>query len=685
MNFYKLALKNVKQMISRYYLYFLSLGLLATFYYIFAAMSENIHLDELVGITGLSGGEFLMLGTLFMYLFVFTFIFFTNRFFLRRRWHEIGLYRFLGIKRRQISLLLLLEVLLLMSAALLLGLILGVLLSKLFAMILLKVVGSPQDTSLLFSIEAIKQTVRMFGYITIFVILYNTWYLYRHRLVDLLKKEQRHAYPKKIRVMDFLGSSLAIGCLVYGFSLANRYATKYQNYFRTNQSTILDNQVFTHPFLILFLIIIGTLFFFYSFLPLLLIFLTKWHKIYYRNLRVFTIDRLISYLRSYGIVLSVVSILCGFSLSVLGGAALLIETLNKYEKTQLKYNYVVSKDYYTQFEKIKKNYPDLQTEGHQMISFKILPAKITFGVKKSNELVTPINIVSFEKFREIYEVKKRREIPMLLTQAGSAIDPKEVNLQLANGQGDFEQVIIENGWQQAFNLSYETPYLFVLPQSDYEKIAAPDYSLAFVNLAQQDLFHPQIQQFDKELDQQNHVVGQLAFSVSEEKKQLVAEQLFEPKNQTLSKSKNEYLFTLKQQGVTIQDLNLNSFRVISGTLLFVTIFLGLLFLAASGSLIMVKQLSTAEEEKRNYRVLQYIGVPKNKLQRSVEIQNICLFFLPVILSLTDCYFALKMYRVFVTFERIGGLLVIFSGVLIFYIVFQIITTKHYIATVLNIR
>lgn len=676
MNFYKLAFQNIKQMIGHYYLYFLSLSLLAAFYYIFTAMSQTIHL-EMIGITGLSGTEFLLFGNFFMYIFAFTFIFFTNRFFLKRRWNEIGIYRFLGIKRRQIILLFVLEAVLLLCSALILGCVLGILLSKLFAMILLKMVGSTQSTTILWSLTAMIQTGKMFGYAGIFLIIYDMWYLYRHRLVDLLKKNHQAAHKNQWKFMDFLGSVISIYCLLFGYMQANKYANEYRYYFTDVQTIDMTRLVFG-SFMVLFSVMIGTFFFFYSLLPFILIGFSKWRKFYYQKLRMFTIDRLVAYLRSYGVVLSVASILCGFSFAILSGAVLLIGSFDQYGKTQLNYNYIISDDYYSQFEQLREK-AGFQVADKQKIPFKILPAQIKITTDK--KLTTPVNIISIEMYQKIHQAKVDEKTPFLLTQGGFEIAKEEIDLQLANQQGNYYKVKVENNWGNLFNAAYSTPYLLVVSSDEFSKIIAPNYQLHFVNLVQDELSHPDMKSFDVELDRQDQVVSQLTFSVQTKGKQLFSTDEFHSKQDPVLKEETDQYFILSQKNISIQNLNVNTFRIIFGTLLFVAIFLGLLFLAASGSLIMVKQLSTIDEERRDYQVLQYMGVSKGMLKRSIYIQNVALFLLPMILSLLDCYFALKMYHIFVAFGSVKPVIILLFVIVCFYSLFQFGTMKRYLSTV----
>ena len=77
-------------------------------------------------------GSLLELGTWVMGFFSLIFLFYTNSFLIRRRKKEFGLYNVLGMGKGNIARILLWETVILLTAALAVGLGLGIALSKLF-------------------------------------------------------------------------------------------------------------------------------------------------------------------------------------------------------------------------------------------------------------------------------------------------------------------------------------------------------------------------------------------------------------------------------------------------------------------------------------------------------------------------------------------------------------------------
>ena len=78
------------------------------------------------------------LGTIVVGLFAVIFLLYTNSFLIKRRQKEIGLYNILGMSKRHIAVVLLWETLYICIIAILGGLLLGILISKLLLLLLYK-------------------------------------------------------------------------------------------------------------------------------------------------------------------------------------------------------------------------------------------------------------------------------------------------------------------------------------------------------------------------------------------------------------------------------------------------------------------------------------------------------------------------------------------------------------------
>jgi bacitracin transport system permease protein len=119
--------------------------------------------------------------------------------------------------------------------------------------------------------------------------------------------------------------------------------------------------------------------------------------------------------------------------------------------------------------------------------------------------------------------------------------------------------------------------------------------------------------------------------------------------------------------------NLNMY----GTLIFVTAFLGLAFLLATGSILYFKQMSEADEEKASYTVLRKIGFTQEELLQGIVVKQLFNFGVPLLIGLLHSYFAVKSGWFIFGTELTTPLLVTMVLYIAMYLVFALITINYY--------
>lgn len=119
-----MALKNLKNNFSFYALYLLSVSFVITIFFAFTSFSMNAVMLEKISN---DGRVETMCNTISVFLmaFVVFYMSYSNRFFLRRRTKELGIYVLLGYRKSTILSLLITENLLICSGAFMAGILLG--------------------------------------------------------------------------------------------------------------------------------------------------------------------------------------------------------------------------------------------------------------------------------------------------------------------------------------------------------------------------------------------------------------------------------------------------------------------------------------------------------------------------------------------------------------------------------
>ena len=74
----------------------------------------------------------------------------------------------------------------------------------------------------------------------------------------------------------------------------------------------------------------------------------------------------------------------------------------------------------------------------------------------------------------------------------------------------------------------------------------------------------------------------------------------------------------------------NSFYELYGSLLFIGIYMGILFVVATVLIIYYKQISEGYDDRERFQIMQKVGMSKKEVKYSIKNQVLSVFFLPLI-------------------------------------------------------
>ena len=195
--------------------YLLSGSGIIMMYYMICALTRGAENSEFYGAR--TSAAALGLGIWVIAIFGAIFLFYTNSFLMKRRKKELGLYNILGMEKRHIAGVILSETLLTALICLGLGLTLGVIFSKLFFLILERLLGMANVVPFLIPLPAIVQAVVLFGCIFLATALYNILQVRLSKPIELLHGgEVGEKEPKAHWVLAVLG----LGLLGTGYYLS---------------------------------------------------------------------------------------------------------------------------------------------------------------------------------------------------------------------------------------------------------------------------------------------------------------------------------------------------------------------------------------------------------------------------------------------------------------------------------
>jgi len=332
----RLALRNVKKSFRDYAIYFLTLMFGVCIFYIFNSIDAQqammvIKESEALGIEMLQ--RIMGYTSVFISLILGFLIVYANRFLVRRRKKELAVYQILGMEKGQISRILLIETLLVAIISLVVGLVLGILISQGFAVLTASLFEVKlAEFKFIFSSLAAFKAILYFGIAFVLVIIFNHITVAKQKLIDLLyaeRKNEKFRMPKlMLSVIIFITS---IVCLAPAYYLIETEGA------RMNDEVLLLSVI---------LGIAGTFLFFFSLSGFFLKVVQQNKRAYFKGLNMFVLRQINSKINTAFVSISLVCLMLflsicalsfgmGFSKSITAD----LEQLNPYDVNYTVYMY----------------------------------------------------------------------------------------------------------------------------------------------------------------------------------------------------------------------------------------------------------------------------------------------------------------------------------------------------------
>lgn len=280
--YFKLARQNVKRSVQDYAIYFLTLTIAVCIFYSFNSIESQPAFIEFMGqkksyiemmkqlISGTSIFVSFILGGLIVY---------ANNFLIKKRKKELGIYMTLGMPKRYISLVFVLETVIIGLVSLFAGILLGILASQGLSLGATKLLGFDTSTyAFVFSLASFWKTIIYFAVIYIFVMLFNQIVIRKHKLIDLLyasRKNEKIKLPNYTVSLVILVASIGVLALAYTRIITNGFDS-------ANNSLVMT----------LLMGVIGTFGFFFSLSNVALTILQKRKSTYYKDLNIFVLRQI---------------------------------------------------------------------------------------------------------------------------------------------------------------------------------------------------------------------------------------------------------------------------------------------------------------------------------------------------------------------------------------------------------
>ena len=621
--FSRLAKQNIRNNKSTYIPYMITCIFCIAMIYMMEFLRDCPTLDQAVR----QADEVRMIvftGEIVVEIFCIIFLIYSNSFLMKRRQKEIGLYNILGLERNHIGIVMFLETIITSIGSLAGGIAVGIIGSKLALLLLLKLLHIPSVLGFYISVKGIFTCLFMFGIIFLMILFLNLAKIHLSRPVELLRGNNT---GEKEPAAKWLMALIGFICLGAGYYLAI-----------TTESPIKAITIFL---LAVILVMAGTYLLFTAGSIVILKFLRRRKSFYYRTGNFISISGMLYRMKQNAIGLASICILSTGVLLMISMTVSIYFGMNDIMLNRYPYDVDMSVTSISEeecqtaieaFEKaiadnkvpveksVEEIYLDIvcSKNGDQIL---IKPAN-TIRNSDSVLVLSLLNQAEYERLTGISANLNDGEIfawyPSAVQKDSVTVDETEFTVKKWLDKNPLtcgEDAVSDNA-------------VLVVTDEDFKKfdeMRTEMYKGVSSAPAGEDLT------LHLGLDITGSETEKIEFGtpVMETVKDL---------KKSGGLSENAWIIS----GIRQQEYE--SYYADNGSLLFIGIFLGSLFLMGTAMIIYYKQISEGYEDQKRFEIMQKVGLSRREVRSSVRRQILMVFFLPLLMAMLHITMAFPMIR-----------------------------------------
>ena len=655
----KIAYKNVKKSFKDYSIYFLTLTLAVCIFYSFNSIESQNAMMEM----NKSGKEYVqILTTIISYASVFvafilgSLILYANNFLIKKRNKELGIYMTLGMSKNKISKILILETLIVGALSLISGLIIGFIVSQGLSVLVSKLFDFKMTSySFIISTSAIMKTILYFGIMFILVMIFNSFVISKYKIIDLLtvgrKTEEIKFKNPIIYLITFILCVISLG-------------TAYKWALDLGLMGIKESK-----FLVCIgLGIVGTILFFFSLAGFILYVVKKNNKVYFKGLNIFIVKQINSKVNTNFLSMSVICLMLFLTIGMLSTGLSFKEALESGLKGSTPYDasaymYVSPEDKARDIEKslqligIKFDKDDKVAYFNEYKDDKKIKDVITTSkdIKNSESLVYYVKVSDYNKLRELNNEKpiNLKENEVLITSNFSRLIPS------------IEKYMKDNDTIKLDNKTYNIKN---------NKVIEDNLKTDFMQNNMLTLIVSDDVCNNKELTSSNVNVN-FANKDKEKRETEFSDKIYFYK--TPDTDYDKIGFVMGNNRTEIYEGNKGTTTIV----LFLGIYIGIVFLISSMAVLALQQLSEASDSISRYKSLKKLGVNIKSINKTIFVQTLIYFSIPVVLAVIHSVVGIKIANEFISMYNqpdIGSTSLVTAGIfMIVYVIYFYITYSGY--------
>lgn len=645
---FKLSFNNMKKSIRDYSIYFLTLVLGVSIFYMFNSLdSQQAMLQVSQSQREIIKLMITMLGfvSVFVAVVLGLLIVYANNFLINRRKKEFGIYMTLGMGRKQISKIILMETIFVGVISLAVGLIIGVFASQFMSVLVAKMFEADMsEFQFVFSKDACVKTCICFAVMYLAVIIFNTIAVSRYKLINLLNANKKN---EQVKIKNSIISILIfiIGASVLGYA-----------YWKvTADAQSLDRAEKIIPPIMMG--IVSTVLIFWSLSGFILQIIQKNKKIYLKDTNMFVLRQMNNKINTNTVSMSVICLMLFMTISILSTSLALRNTMQRdlMEMTPVDVNLYKTANLpetYTQYGRTITTTKEQREDSKISIQETMINNK--FDMDNLKDVVEiPLyatNEITIEKFFGDKTGEVKAKFPMLNYNTAEQIVKisdynkiaKLYGIQQYELEDDEFMVICDfDNMEQIRNMALsDGNHKLTIAGKEY-KSKYNECKEGFIVMSTSHtntgiILVPNNCEL-KENEKERYLLAANFNANTDEEKGKIQE--------ILESGESGFVQSLNEKGIQIDGMTkisiIQSSTGIATIITFIAIYLGIIFLIASSAILALKQLTESSDNKQRYTILRKIGCDEKIINRSLFRQIGIFFGLPMVLAIIHSIFGIQ--------------------------------------------
>lgn len=650
----RLAFDNIRKNARTYIPYILTCSFATAMFYIMKSLSLNEGIENVQG--GNTISYMLNLGTYIIAIFVCIFLFYTNSFLMKNRKKEFGLFNILGMEKRHISKVIAYESLYVAIISLVTGIFAGIILDKLMYIMILKIMKAEIPLGFYISKNAIISTVILFGILFLLIFLNSLRMIHLSKPIELLKGGNTGEKEPKAKWLLALMGVISLGT---GYYIAV-----------TVKNPIKALLLF---FVAVVLVILGTYLIFTAGSIALLKILKANKKYYYKTNHFISVSGMIYRMKQNAVGLANICILSTMVLVTLSPTVSMIVGVE--DIIMQRYPYQLEFNAYSADEEKYQGIVDIINETAKEENIEITKQVVYSSLQFSTLYTGGDEFFFSDDTSDMSILDNVYNLNFITAKDYSAYIGKEITLNDDEVIFYSDRVKYNNDSFKLFGKTYTiTEHTDNYISDGFMKAdICPTFGIVVKDTAI--LEYLQKEQAKIYNDVCSNIVSYCKIDTDgDAEAQLeLNDKIWEKMETYINENDISYYNECREE-------SRDSAYGLYGGLFFLGMFLSVLFTIAAVLIIYYKQISEGYNDKKQFEIMQKVGMSEHEVKKSIHSQVLTVFFLPLITAGIHTAFSFPIVKKILAMLQLTNVkLFVISNICVF-LVFAIIYAAIYLTT-----